>query len=186
LETVGPFGWTRTEWPGLIGCIKDNFANFFRLENLRSIKDDNVVLDLGTGIEFAHLYGSVGKRKLYPGMIARDYERHSKTLRFMIRSFQESLDSERVLLIRQESEPAPAETILRFWDALSVAHPKGEFDLLLINKNRRTSFVDHPRIKVDVVKTAPSGSRSWAGDDESWNEIFGRHAPHNRLLSSDK
>jgi hypothetical protein len=180
-DAAGLFDWIETNWDGLINCIETDFANFFKLENLRACRNDNGVTDLGTNFVAMHLYGEKGNRKILPGMIERDYRRVSTSLKFMIRSFNEMLDEENVLLVRLGH--APTDTILRLWTALERAHPAGRFDLLIVNKGEFQTKVDHPRIRVDVVAPPAPGPNAWLGDDASWEAVLARQAPDNKVAA---
>jgi hypothetical protein len=181
-DATGLFDWIETNWDGMIDCIETDFAHFFKLENLRACRNDNGVTDLRTNFVAMHLFGETGNRKILPGMIERDYRRISTSLKFMIRRFNEMLDEEHVLLVRIGH--APAETILRLWNALERAHPAGKFELLIVNKlGEPQTTIEHPRIRVDVVAKPAPGPNAWLGDNASWDAVFARQAPDNKAAA---
>ena len=177
IDTPSLFDWTLSGWEGLTKCIENDFSEFFKLPNLRTISDDYVVLDTATRFEFRHLYGVMGNRKIQPGMIERDYRKHELALRFMIRNLNRSLDEEKVLLVRQ-GNPKP-EQVLKLWSALERAHPAGWFDLLIVNTAKIVTEIDHPRIRVGLVQPPPKGPNAWLGDDITWSRVLEEHAPLN-------
>jgi hypothetical protein len=171
VNTAHILDWLVTPAESLLHLIRDDFGDFFALENLAVMPDGNGVLDQATGVIFQHGFQRDADGKTVPSGIAEGHARELGRLRHLLARWRALADAERILFVRSGEYTAgfPAELL----DALCTRFPETDITLLMVSEHQSPQTSGDGRvIERRVADDYGVYPDLWMGRDDGWDSVL--------------
>ena len=157
------FDWLITPFDALIEAVRNDFRDFFKLQDLKIHSSNKCIVNVATGVYYFHDFPLDENRSVLLDFEVYYDNARSKFTHLMNKFLSLGLFDGQVVFVRRELTLSAAETLC---ETLESKFPKLNFKLICVNSDNSGCF-QAPSNRIERI-TVPRSGKNGLGESESW------------------